>query len=92
MRAGSRMRSWWRVLVRQGRLEREMDTELRFHVETFVEDLERHGVPREEALRRSRIEFGGMEQRKEECREARRANVVQNFFQDLGYGLRVLRK
>jgi len=92
MRAWSRMRCWWRVLVRQGRLEREMDTELRFHVEAFAEDLERHGVPREEALRRARIEFGGMEQRKEECRDARRVNVVQNFFQDLGYGLRVLRK
>ena len=92
MRAWNRMRSWWHVLVRQGRLEGEMETELRFRVEALVEELERNGVSREEALRRARIEFGGTEQTKEECRDARRAHLVQNFFQDLCYGLRVLRK
>jgi len=35
-----------------------MDAELRFHVEEYAEDLVRSGVPREEALRRARIEFG----------------------------------
>ena len=47
-----------------------MDAELRFHIEAFAEDLVRSGVPREEALRRARIEFGGVERTKEECREA----------------------
>jgi putative ABC transport system permease protein len=92
MRAWDRMRSWWRVITRRQQLEGEMDTELRFHVEAFVEELVRDGVPREEAVRRARREFGGMEQTKEECRDARRANLVQNLFQDLRYGLRVLRK
>jgi putative ABC transport system permease protein len=92
MRVRDRLRSWWRVMVRRGRLEGEMDTELRFHVEAFVEELQRDGVGREEALRRAHMEFGGMEQTKEKCRDARRANVFQNFFQDLRYGLRVLRK
>jgi putative ABC transport system permease protein len=92
MRAWDRMRSWWRVIARRDRLEGEMRTELQFHVEAFVEELVRDGVPREEAVRRARREFGGMEQTKEECREARRANIAQNFFQDLRYGLRVLRK
>jgi putative ABC transport system permease protein len=92
MRAWDRMRSWWRVIARRDRLEGEMRTELQFHVEAFVEELVLDGVPREEAVRRARREFGGMEQTKEECRDARRANVVQNFFQDLRYGLRVLRK
>jgi putative ABC transport system permease protein len=92
MRAWDRMRSWWRGVVQREHLEREMDTELRFHVQAFVEEQLRAGVSKEEALRRARLEFGGVEQTKEECRDARRANVVQNFLQDLRYGLRVLRK
>ena len=92
MRAWDRLRSWWRVIARRDGLEGEMDSELRFHVEAFAEQLVREGVPRDEAIRRARREFGGMEQTKEECRDARNANVVQNVFQDLRYGLRVLRK
>jgi len=55
----SRFRSWLRAIVRRSRMESEMDTELRFHIEAFAEDLVRSGVPREEALWRARIEFGG---------------------------------
>ncbi len=51
-------------------MERDMDAELRFHLEAFAEDLVRIGIPREEALRRARIEFGGVERAKEECRDA----------------------
>ncbi len=69
-----------------------MDAELRFHIEAFAEDLVRGGVPREEALRRARIEFGGIERAKEECREARGVNIVENLLQDLRYALRTLRK
>jgi hypothetical protein len=50
--------------------ERDMEAELRFHIEAFAEDSARAGVAREEALRRARIEFGGIEHKKE-CREAR---------------------
>lgn len=71
MRLWSRVRSWMRVVARRSRLEREMDAELRFHIEAFAEDLVRAGVPREEAQRRARIEFGGIERVKEEGREAR---------------------
>jgi len=66
--------------------------ELRFHIEAFAEDLVRGGVPREEALRRARIEFGGVERAKEECRNSRGVNVLDNLMQDLRYGLRMLRK
>jgi putative ABC transport system permease protein len=88
----SRFRSWLLAIMRRSRVESDMDAELRFHIETFAEDLVRSGVAREEALRRARIEFGGIEQTKEECRDARRANLMQNFVQDLRYGLRVLCK
>src|SRR5260370_19734857 len=73
-------------------MESEMDAELRFHLEAYAEDLVRRGVPREEAMRRARIEFGGSERAKEECREVRGVNVVESFVQDLRYGLRMLRK
>ncbi|PYU69472.1 MAG: hypothetical protein DMG52_28815, partial [Acidobacteria bacterium] len=88
----SLVRSWLRALLRRSRMEREMDAELRFHIEAFAEDLVRSGVPREEALRRARIEFGGVERTKEECREARGANFFDSLIQDLRFGLRMLRK
>jgi hypothetical protein len=73
-------------------MESEMDAELRFHIEAFAEDLVRSGVPREKALRRARIEFGGLERAKEDCRDARGFNFIESLIQDLRYGLRMLRK
>jgi putative ABC transport system permease protein len=73
-------------------MESEMDAELRFHIEAFAEDLVRSGVPRAEALRLARIEFGGIERAKEECREARGVNFLETLFQDLRFGQRLLRK
>jgi hypothetical protein len=45
---------------RRSRMQREMDAEFRFHLDAYSEDLVRSGVPRQEALRRARIEFGGI--------------------------------
>ncbi|MBA0084216.1 MAG: ABC transporter permease, partial [Acidobacteria bacterium Pan2503] len=73
-------------------MEREMETELRFHIEAFAEDLARSGVRREEALRQARIEFGGFESAKEECREARGLSFIDSLLQDLRFGLRMLGK
>src|SRR5215472_10724692 len=84
--------SWLRAATQRSRMESEMDTELRFHIEAFAEDLVRSGVTREEAVRRARIEFGGVERAKEECREARGVSFVESLLQDLRYGMRVLRK
>src|SRR6267143_2279143 len=81
-----------RAVTRRSRMEREMDKELRFHIEAFAEDLVRSGVPRAEALRRARIEFGGIERAKEECRDARGVTFLETLLQDLRYGLRMLRK
>src|SRR5215472_16356951 len=88
----SRMGSWLRNVTRRTRMESEMDAELRFHIEAFAEDLVRNGVPREDALRRARIEFGGVERAKEECREARGMSFIDSLFQDLRFGLRTLLK
>ena len=79
----SRIRSWMRAVMRRSRMEREMDAELQFHIDVFAEDLVRRGIPREEALRRARIEFGGVERTKEECREVRGVNLIDGLLQDL---------
>src|SRR6267378_3604215 len=92
MKMWGRVRSWLHATMRRSRMEGEMDAELRFHIEAFAEDLVRRGVPREEAMRRARIEFGGVERVKEECRDARGVNFVESFIQDLRFGLRMLRK
>ena len=92
MRLWSRVRSWVRATLGRSRMESEMDAELRFHIEAFAEDLVRNGVPRQEAMRRARIEFGGIERAKEECRDARGTNFVESLIQDLRYGLRMLRR
>lgn len=91
MRVWSRVRSWLRAVTRRSRMEREMDAELHFHVDAFAEDLVRSGVKHEEALRRGRIEFGGIERAKEECREARGVIFIDGLIQDLRFGLRTLR-
>ncbi|HEY0701416.1 MAG TPA: ABC transporter permease [Candidatus Acidoferrales bacterium] len=92
MRLTDWMGSWLRGIFQRSRVQSEMETELEFHVETRAEELMRDGVPRAEALRRARLEFGGMEGTKEECLEARGASVVDNFVQDLRYGVRTMRR
>jgi putative ABC transport system permease protein len=81
-----------RSLFRRKAVETELDEEVRFHVEQLVEQYEKSGIPREEALRRAKLAFGGVEQTKEECREARGTNFIESLLQDLRFGLRMLRK
>lgn len=88
----SRLHSWFGAILRRSRVEREMEAELRFHIETHAEDLMRGGMPPEEALRRARFEFGGAEQVKEECREARGTAFFESLLQDVRFGYRALRK
>jgi|HubBroStandDraft_3_1064219.scaffolds.fasta_scaffold01637_7 hypothetical protein len=57
----SRVRSWLTSILRRSRMESEMDAELRFHLEAYAEDLARRGVPRQEAARRARLDFGGID-------------------------------
>ena len=69
-----------------------MDSELRFHIEALAEDLVRRGMARGEALRRARVEFGGIERAKEECRDARGVSVFDGLTQDFAFAARMLRK
>jgi len=88
----SRVRSWIGRTLGRPQLESEMETEIRFHVDAYTEDLVRQGVPRADAERRARIEFGAIESTKEECREATGATLLENFLQDLRYGARSMRR
>jgi len=81
-----------RALVRRRAVEKEMDEELRFHFERQVEKYVGSGMARAEAERRARMEFGGVESVKEECREARGVSVVETTVQDVRYAVRTLRK
>ena len=79
-----------RALLRRDAVESETDAELRFHFERQVEKYLKSGLTREEAMRRTRLDFGGDAQLKEECREARGTNLIDSLFQDLRYALRIL--
>lgn len=81
-----------RALLRRDTLDAEMDEELRVHFEKHVEKLLAAGLTREEATRRARLTFGGHEQLKEECREARGVSFFDSLKRDVMYGFRVLRK
>jgi predicted permease len=84
--------NWWRRLRKGGEAEQQLAAELRYHVERQVEDNIRAGVPEEEARRRVRLEFGGVDQVKEECRDARGTMWVEATLQDLQFAWRTLWK
>jgi len=69
-----------------------MEDELRAHLESRADDLERQGLPRAEAERQAHLEFGGYERYKEECREALGSRLLGEFVADTRYGLRQLRR
>ena len=80
-----------RAVFKRGSVEDELDDELRFHLEREAAKYERLGVPRQEALRRARIAFGGVERAKEASRDARGVVLFETMLQDLRYALRGLR-
>jgi predicted permease len=80
-----------RALFRRSAEEAELNEELRFHFERQVEKYKIGGIADDEARRRARLVFGGHEQVKEDCREARGTSFVENARQDMRYALRQLR-
>ncbi len=79
-------------LLHRSQIENEMDEELSAHIANRADDLERRGLPRVEAERRARIEFGGQERFKEECREERGGMWLGSLWNDVRFGLRMLGK
>lgn len=81
-----------RSLFRRRQADQELDQELRYHVEQKTAHNLAKGMTPQEARRAALLEMGGIEKRKEECRDARRLTWLQDLLQDLRYGLRMLRK
>jgi predicted permease len=79
-----------RALFRRSTLETELNDELRFHFDHEVEKYRKQGMTEQEAKRRARLAFGGHEQVKEDCREARGTGFIETSLQDLRYALRQL--
>jgi predicted permease len=82
--------SWFERLTRGDRMERELDRELRFHFESQVADKVEAGMTEAEARRTTRLEFGGLDQIKEDCRESRGTLWLSSIAQDLRFGGRML--
>ncbi len=84
--------NWWHRLIRRKQMEEQLDKELRFHIEEYMDDLIRQGCSPEEARREARLSVGGPEQVKEDCRDARGTRWLEELWQDLRYALRSLRQ
>jgi len=82
----------FRSLFRRTKVDEELDDELRFHLERQTEKYLQAGMNPEQARRQARIEFGGLPQVQEECRQARGLTFLETLARDLQFGLRMLRK
>jgi len=84
--------NWWRRLFLRKQLEEQLDQELRFHLEQHAADLIARGYQPEQAMREARLALGGPQQVKEECRDARGTQWLEDLLQDFRYALRTLRQ
>jgi hypothetical protein len=80
------------AIARHRQSERELDEELQRHIELKTQDNIEAGVSPEEARYAALRAFGGVEQKKEECRDTDRLHWIEEFIQDVRYGLRQLRR
>jgi predicted permease len=89
----NRLRRRVNALLRKQEMDREMDEELRFHLEMEAEELVRtRGLSRSEARRQAMIAFGGMERVREEGRDARGVRVLEELLADLRFAVRMCSK
>jgi putative ABC transport system permease protein len=92
MRWTRRFRLWLRSLLRRADVEAELDAELQFHLDREIEENLAAGMSPEEARYAARRALGGLDQRKEECRDARGLALVDALRRDVRYALRGLRR
>jgi hypothetical protein len=82
----------FRSLFHRGQVETELDEELLFHIERLTESNIAKGMNPTEARYQARRAIEGYEQKKEECRDFRGVNWLENMLRDVRYGLRMLRR
>ena len=83
--------NWWHRLIRRNTLETQLDAELQEHLDRHTADLIGSGMPEHEARRQARLDLGGVEGIKEQCRDARGTRWLEDAVTDLMYAARVLR-
>jgi MacB-like periplasmic core domain len=88
----ARIRMWWYAVVQRERTRREVETEFQFHIDSYVEDLVRHGLPEAEAQRQARVQMGRTDRQGEKYRDAIGLRLFDELGRDLKYGLRALFK
>jgi predicted permease len=81
-----------RSLFRRSQVERELDEELRFHMDRLVEEHTARGLSPAGARCAALRAMDGVEQQKERCRDARRLGVLEDLAYDLRYAVRMLRR
>ena len=81
-----------KTLLRPDAAWKDLDDEVRFHLEMEAARLRREGLAPEEARRQAMLRFGGVERIKDETREARGTKLWEDMMQDLKYGLRMIVK
>ena len=79
-------------LFRPSAVERELDQKLRFHLEHEIAKNIARGLRESEARRRAKRDLGGLEQIKEQSRDARGISFFETATGDLRYAFRILRK
>src|SRR5271168_724924 len=84
--------NWWNRLLRRNQMEQELQKELHYHFERQISDNMGAGMSAAEARRQAVLKFGGLEQLKEDCRDARGTRWIGSILQDLHFALRTLRK
>jgi predicted permease len=83
---------WYQRFFSRSLTEKHLDAELQFHLDQQTADYIAAGMKPEEARRRARLEFGGLDEIKEECRDLGSARFIEMLVQDLRFGLRRLAK
>lgn len=81
-----------RTIFRRNRVEQELDDELRFHLEREIQESVIRNMGPDEAHRRALLAIGGVERCKEECRDMRRMNLIDNLLKDLKSAARTMRR
>lgn len=82
--------TWWRRVFRQQVLQRELDAELRDHIEREVAEGVRAGNSEADVRRQIRLTSGGLDQVKEECRDVRRPPALADLAADVRFAWRIL--
>ncbi len=83
-----RLRTWLHSILHRRQLEADMADELRFHIETRADDLERNGLTRPEALRRAQLEFGNVASHQDGMRASLGLRWLDDIVADLHYAVR----